>query len=119
MWFAVEPPLPRGLSMPMTTGVIVGTPLVPSRLRVHTVTAKSRFSSASFSISIEVVDRSQAHDLKANEESDAAGLIASAPAPGKVHISFTGPVPKGREWMALGRVSAPSSVPKLKFEEVA
>jgi hypothetical protein len=30
VWFAITPPLPRGLSMPMTTGVIGGTPQVPS-----------------------------------------------------------------------------------------
>ena len=36
-------------------------------------------------------------------ESDAAGQVLTAPEPGKVHISFTGPVPKGKEWMCLGR----------------
>lgn len=103
MWFAIAPPLPRGLSMPMTTGVIGGTPQVPSSRKKHTITVTSRFSSASFAITIEVLDRTRAADLKANVESDAAGQVLTAPAPGKVHISFTGPVPKGKEWMALAR----------------
>ena len=76
---------------------------MPSGKKKHTVTVTSKFSSASFSIVIEVLDRTRAADLKANVESDAAGQVLTAPEPGKVHISFTGPVPKGKEWMCLGR----------------
>ena len=109
VWFEVAPPLPQGLSMPFTTGVIGGTPLLPCKAQTHTVTATSRYSSASTAIKIEVLDRSRADELQAHEsETDAIELITSPPAPGKVHISFTGPTPKGKEWMALGRVSAPS-----------
>ena len=103
VWFAISPPLPRGLSMPMTTGVIGGTPQVPSARRKHTITARSKFSSASIAITIEVLDRTRAADLKVKEESDAAAQVLATPAPDKVHIAFTGPVPKGKEWMALGR----------------
>ena len=34
----------------------------------------------------------------------------------QVHISYLGPIPKGKEWMALGRLSAPSVLPQLKME---
>ena len=51
-----------------------------------------------------------------NEEFDVIDLISREPAPGKVHISYTGPLPKGKEWMALGRLSAPTTLPQLKME---
>jgi hypothetical protein len=76
---------------------------VPSARRKHTITVTSKFSSATFAITIEVLDRTRAADLKANVESDAAGQVLTAPAPGKVHIAFTGPAPEGKEWLALGR----------------
>ena len=118
VWFTVSPPLPRGLSMAMTTGIIGGTPQVPCKLRAYRITATSRFSSTSTTITIEVMDKSKKDDLKANEEIDMIDLITSSPSPGKVHISFTGPIPKGKEWMALGRLSAPSVLPVLKMEGV-
>ena len=40
----------------------------------------------------------------------------SKPAEGKRHISYTGPVQKGKEWLALGRLSAPIVTPPLKME---
>ena len=39
----------------------------------------------------------------------------AAPAEGKRHISYTGPVQKGKEWLALGRLSAPMVTPPLEM----
>ena len=104
VWFSIAPPLPRGLSMPMNTGIICGTPIVPCKPTKYTVNAESRFSSATADVTITIVDKKREDELKANEELDVISIIQTAPAKGKVHISYTGPLPKGKEWMALGRL---------------
>lgn len=39
VWFHITPPLPRGLSMPVATGILGGTPVVPMRPTTYKITA--------------------------------------------------------------------------------
>ena len=159
--------------MPVATGILGGTPVVPQRPTQYKVTAESRFSTVTSTLTIEVLPKARAEEAKANEELDVLEMIMvrrnprnprnpqtehthasrpsmgglaqqtgsawpcllthsrapashattpqsrpeqAAPAEGKRHISYTGPVQKGKEWLALGRLSAPIVTPPLKME---
>jgi hypothetical protein len=54
--YAVAPPLPAGLSLDTTTGIITGTPTVLSPVATHTVTATNATGFTTVNISITVAD---------------------------------------------------------------
>lgn len=61
--YAVTPKLPSGLSMNSVTGLISGTPLVPTPATPYTITATNPDGSTTSSLNITVIDIALRTDL--------------------------------------------------------
>ena len=61
--------------MPVATGTLGGTPVVPQRPTQYKVTAESRFSTVTSTLTIEVMPKARAEEAKANEELDVIEMI--------------------------------------------
>ena len=55
--FSVSPPLPEGLSINTTTGIIKGTPSLPSTAKIYVVRASNNKGSTTANITFEIKDR--------------------------------------------------------------